>query len=351
VGTGPASANKGDTITISSGLTNVGGTNNQATFFTFDRPVKLTLLTIPGYVLHPDSTPTTTFLEWFNPAGNEVGQLDYPTYTSPLQLPAQTIAEELTLGAGTASGTVTPAPFSITVRIDDILGSGDAAVRYSSDYGVTVGSPVTVGATPGFLGDFDLLRIGAATIAAADGQVKLATTLGGSYSNALGGTLSSGQPVTLALPFRRWDHGARQDDATDPDYLLGSSVAISGSCLWKVDGSSGAQTDVNPVSGAVCIGPHLATVWQSSATCKLAIVVMVSGIYKLYTSVDGGASWTFRRNVGNPLFLRCRRNDLYGTQLYLIDNASLYISTDWGVSWKSRTLPSATPGVFLDSYN
>lgn len=251
--------------------------------------------------------------------------------------------QEATLGALAGSAIIT--------KIVLVTGTlTNANVRYSGDYGATTSATIDAGTSPGPLGAFDLLRIGTASLAAAAGQVKIATTLGGSYSNAAGGTLSSGNPVSLAVPFRRLPHGARQDNATDIDYVVGGSAIISSSCLWFVDGTTGTKTSINPVASAVCIGPNLLTIWQTSAVCKLAVVVNVSGVYKLYTSLNGGTSWTFRRNVSNPIYLRCRRYDANGTQLYLLDGATLYVSSNWGVSWASRTLPSSNTAVNLDIY-
>ena len=259
---------------------------------------------------------------------------------------------QIDMSGGNCSGvSCTPGGSVLLLRLDIITGGSGANVRYSSDYGATVGSSVAVGSTPGTKGAFDLLRIGAASFAAAAGQAKVATTLGGSYSNAAGGTLSAGNPVVLVVPYRRWTHGAVQSNTTDSDYLLGGDQLISGASLWLVNGVTGGLTDVTPTTGAVCIGSMLATVWQSSAVCKLAIVVNVSGVNKLYTSVNGGTSWTFRRNVTTPIYLRCRRNDLYGAQLYLLDGDTLYVSLNWGVTWNADTLPSAGPAVNMDLYN
>lgn len=226
-------------------------------------------------------------------------------------------------------------------------GGGNSVVASSTDYGATLSSPVTVGVTPGAIGAFDVVRIGLTNIAASDGQVKIST--GGAYSNAPGGTLSSGEPVSLVISYRRLPNGATQYSASDPDYVLGSSAIISSSCLWDVDGVIGTKTNINPVAGAICIGPHLLTIWQSSTTRKLAVAVDVSGTKKVY--VWNGSSWAFSKTVTNPIYLRCRRNDPDGKQLYLLDDSTLYVSLDWGVTWLTDTLPSSNTAVSMDSYN
>jgi len=261
------------------------------------------------------------------------------TYSTPFSL-----STGLRIDANNVSGNITITITNITYTPADTV-----KVRVSTDYGATVGSAVTVGATPGALGAIDITRLGGATIAAAAGQVKIATTLGGSYSNAAGGTLSSGNPVSLVIPYRRLPHGATQYSATDPDYIVGGSAIISSSCLWDVDGTTGTKTSINPVAGATCVGPNLLTVWQSSTTRKIAVVVSVGGVKKVY--VWNGTVWVFSKTVTNPIFLRCRRGDPNGTQLYLLDGSTLYVSRDWGVTWLSRTLPSSNTAVFMDIYS
>lgn len=256
---------------------------------------------------------------------------------------------EVTMVAGVDLSGSCPVAGNVTITAIEIdTGGGNGGVRYSSDYGATVGSAIDLGSSPGGAGGFDLEPIGGASIAAANAQVKLATTLGGSYSDAPGGTLSAGQPVSLAIPYRRLPHGAVQYSASDPDYILGSSAIISSSCLWDVDGTTGTTTNINPASGAVCIGPNLLTIWQSSSVRKLAVVVNVSGVYKAY--VWDGAAWSFSKTVTNPVYLRCRRNDPNGTQLYLLDGSTLYVSQNWGVSWLADSTPSTNVSIGLDSY-
>jgi hypothetical protein len=233
----------------------------------------------------------------------------------------------------------------------EIITSGGAgsAVRCSSDYGATTTSAITVGTSPGAIGAIDLTRLGGASIASADGQVKLATTLGGSYSNAPGGTLSSGQPVTLMIPIRRWDNGATQYSATDPDYLLMSSALISSESCWKVAGASGTKTDITPVAGAIGVGPNLATTYQTGSACHIALVVNNSGAYEVYVSADAGATWTLSKTASNPIYLRYKRNG--SPVLYFIDGASLFVSLTHGATWLTRTLPSTRTGVSLDAYD
>lgn len=345
-GSGPASATVGTPFTVTQA---VGGPPGSYQFIiTLDQCC--TVQWVSGSVHNDGAGGSYSDFSW---GGGGLGGCGTQYYlanqpTSPSTVNAH-IGETWNASKMSSTDIDSSASGPFVLKITSIL-SGGASVRYSSDYGATVGSAVSVGtATAATDAGFDLERTGGASIAAAAGQVKIATSLGGSYSNAAGGTLSSGDPATLVIPYRRWDHGATQYSASDPDYLLVGTAAISGASVWKVNGTSGTKTDITP-SGAVGIGPNLATVWQSSSVCKLAIVVNVSGTDKLYTSLNGGTSWTFRRNVTSPIFLRCRRADPNGVQLYLIDGSTLYVSSNWGVSWLTDTTPSSDAGIGMDIF-
>ncbi len=256
-------------------------------------------------------------------------------------------ANYLFLGPSSSFGDHTGSVLIYRVEVD--TGSGDAQVRYSSDFGATVGSAITVGTGPGKQGAFDLEKVGNVSLASAAGQVKIATTLGGSYSNATGGTLSAGNPVTIAIPIRRWPHGATQYTASDPDYLLAGDTLISSASVWKVDGSSGTKTDITPVAGALGVGPNLATMYQTGSACHIAIVVNVAGAFKLYVSANAGVSWVLSKTCINPIYLRYKRNS--PAVLYLLDGANFYVSLNHGSTWLTDTLPSSDVAVALDSYN
>lgn len=346
VGSGPATASPGSTITVASAAGGGGGAGDQEVSFTLDKQCRITITSAPSYVLGAGVSNGTVFGGSFI-ASAPVYYLIKPTATnSPVDTPAHIIIDQFIVDTGgTAQGGGTP--FTVVIKIEEIAGSGNAQVVYSSDYGVTIGGPVTVGATPGLVGAFDSTPVsGGATIAAAAGQVKLATTVGGSYSNAPGGTLAHGNPVALVIPVRRLDHGAYQNAVSDPDYLLGASADNTGASLWKVAGASGTRTDITPVSGCT-IAPHMLTTWQTASLLNIQTVINDAGTYKLYSKI-GAASWVFRRTVTNPVYLRYKRTS--PAVLYLIDGDVLYVSTDHGANWRTRTSPSSTNGVAMDMY-
>lgn len=233
-----------------------------------------------------------------------------------------------------------------TIQVD-VYEITPATVRYSDDNGATVGSAILVGGSPGSNGAFDLLPIGGASIASAAGKVVLATSLGGSYSDAPGGSLSAGNPVALCLPVRIFPHGAYQTNSTTPDFIMGADTDNSGASLWKVNGA-GSVTDITPVSGCTIV-PHCLTTWQTSAVCYILVAINNGGVYEVWRSLDGGSTWSLSRTCSTaPVYLRYKR--FYNPVAYLIEGSELRTSSNNGASWALRGTPSSDAGVSMDIY-
>lgn len=318
--------NVGDMVTATphidgSGLYNGGFTTSEA--------VTIQIVSQTGFTPgHSGGGPSGVSWQWHT-SGPDFTGTPQPGDTSP--------------ATSTGFGGNSTTPYSIVIKLL-ATASSTAKIRYSSDYGATVGSAIAVGDSPGAFGVFDLIRIGSTSIAAAAGKVKLATTLGGAYSDAPGGTLAAGNPVALVIPVRRFPHGAIQDNTSTPDFIMGADTDNSGESLWTVTGA-GTVTDITPVSGAV-VQPHCLTAWQTASSLHIQVVILTSGVYKLYTY--DGSSWTFRRNVTTPNFLRYKR--LGNAVLYLIDGTTLYISFNHGATWVADTTPSSTAGIAMDIF-
>lgn len=226
------------------------------------------------------------------------------------------------------------------VRITTTAGGG-ANVRLSTDYGATFGSTITVGASAGAQAGFDLNYIGAASLAAADQQVKKATTLGGAYSNEANGAVTGGQPTLLLIPWYQFGSTTtKQFNNSSPQYLLGSSSEVSSNALWRVTGSG--QTDITPAASTICIGPFSAMMWKGT---KLGILVDVVGIRTLYTTSNAGGSpptWTSRSTaVAGALYCRGRRKSSTGNQLYICGASILKYSGTFGAALYARTPPTS----------
>jgi hypothetical protein len=228
------------------------------------------------------------------------------------------------------------------------LGIGVAAgavVRVSADYGATLSDAQSVGNSPGSVGGFDVQRAGQNSFAAADGKVRRATTLGGSYGDYY--TITGGvQARAIIIPYFNWA-GTSQVAATNPDIIVALSGAdASGRTLLWIEGGAtpGTVHDISPVSGISFDNPNCVTV---SYQHHIAVIGSVSGVYRLYTTNDRGVTWVNRGTVNAPGFIRCRRNDSRASagsgtnkgQLYLAETGASVV--DYSSVWAAGSGPNA----------
>jgi hypothetical protein len=207
-----------------------------------------------------------------------------------------------------------------------------ADMRYSSDYGATVGSPLALGDTPGLLAGFDLARVNGISYAPAKNEVLKATTLGGAYSSFATPTAT---PISICIPY--YEVGSAtvsQTGSSSPQVVVGFASEISGSCLYWYDGSATPTAITNPVSNAVFDRGDCIAMLRGK---KIAVIVNVSGTRKLYVAEDlvsgGSCTWTFVKNVGATATLRSRRNDprnaSHKGQLFVFDDTDSGYSSKW----------------------
>lgn len=253
--------------------------------------------------------------------------------------------------ASPAGGTVTLK----SIRISS-TGGGGAAIQLSTDNGATFGGAISVGASPGDVGGFDIQRAGANQFAAAGGKVYRATTLGGAFSAYY--TISGGvEAACIVIPYFNWS-GTKQTNATNPDIV----VALTGvdgssrSLLWIEGGAtSGTVHDITPVASSSFDNANAVTI---SYNHHIALFCLVSSVYKLYKTTNKGVAWTLVGTRSAPQYIRGRRNDnsaaVSGSnrgQLYLADGSSggMYWSSTWdSVNPYVRNMPSV-PIVAFDT--
>jgi hypothetical protein len=244
----------------------------------------------------------------------------------------------------------------LTEVVVEVDGGGGSVARYSSDYGVTWGSELTIGTTPGSIGGFDVARASGVSYAAADQKVRKASALGGAYSDWYAIT-GGAQAVCVIIPYFDWS-GARQTTDSTPDAIIALNQldGSSRSLLW-VEGDGTTVHDLTPVAGMIFDNPNCVTV---SYNHHIAVFGKVGGVYHLYTTNDRGVTWVDRGTLTSPTFLRTRRNDDSGRasgtnkgQLYLASGSTIAYSSVWASGAGSianlwpRTQP-ASPIVALD---
>ncbi len=308
--------------------------------FSLDAATKASVVAQSGYVNTGTPGPTNIWAVW-TLNGVSIGQLTDPPNTLPTEFPPHTTFDSLGMDTGNAPG----AQFTVDILIESIAGTGNAHVIASSDYGVTVGAPSSVGASPGISGGFDLLRAADVSYAAAHNALKKATTLGGAYSAFAS---LSANPICACIPYYQvGSNSVKQTTSSSPQVLIGYDVPVSGTCIAWINGAGTVTPIDNPVSGAFFDLPNCITTLRGT---KAAIIVNVSGIHKLYVTenlqADGSASWTFIEDVTANATLRTRRNDSrtgsHKGQLFVFDTPSGYSSRWAFVGEFNRVSPSGT---------
>lgn len=334
-GSGAATANIGDTIVMSSALI-AAGTNPpshlQNLTFTLSQCCQISIVAesgFQGYSLTGDNL-------WniFNCNGTTTPGPATPSSQTLINFPSHVALDELAIDGNAQnpdgrSGIV----FSASIKFEALTNPGGSGlIRFSSDYGATVGSAVTVGTSPGIIGGFDLIRNGGVSYAATDTTLKKASTLGGAYSAfcSLGAV-----PTSVAIPYYQVGSDTTvQTSSSSPQVVVGLSAEVAGSCLYWIDGSGTKTAITTPVAGCYVNQPDQITMLRGT---KLAVIVMVSGVPKLYVTenlnASGTATWTLVTVVGPQTTLRSRRNDprtgSHKGQLYTFAPTESGYSSQW----------------------
>ena len=217
-------------------------------------------------------------------------------------------------------------------------------VAVSTDYGISMPVPVAQGASPGSIGGFDLQKAGPVSYAAMAAKIRKSADFSVTYSDFV---LTTGANcVCLVIPyFTRNSTTTKNTTTSTPDVIAALDAADSdGGSLYWISGA-GVKTNITSVAGMTFHHEHCVTV---SYGTHLAVFGAVAGVYKLYTSTDGGSTWTFRSNLTTPHFIRDRRNDTRAKQagnhgqLYLAVDGFVDYSSIWdGSGMNPRTMPSS----------
>lgn len=217
----------------------------------------------------------------------------------------------------------------------------DVLIQYSTDRGATYAGSQSPGASPGTVGGFDVQRAGTVSYAAIDDAVVKASTFGGIYSAFIATTGAA--PVCVIVPYyTRNSTTVKNTTGATPECLVALDQADSdGGTLYWVAGD-GTKTDITPTAGMTFDSPNCVT---TSYGTHIAVFGKVGGVYHLYTSTNGGTSWTDRGVLTAPHFIRTRRNDTRAKaggnkgQLFITDGNTILYSRDWGATLHARTMP------------
>lgn len=244
------------------------------------------------------------------------------------------------------------AAFNVQVWMDNCIltygvTTGEATVRLTTDGGLTSSTLQNVGTVPsGNVGGFDVQLAGTVSYAAMAGKVRKATTLGGAYADFINTT--GANPVCIIIPwYTRNSTTVKNTTTATPDCIVANDANDSdGAALYWVAGGTGVKTSIQPVAGMTFDNPNCVT---TSYGTHIAVFGKIAGVYHLYTSTNGGTTWTDRGVITSPGFIRGRRKDnrvaTYGGgnhgQLYYLNTGDM----DYSYTWKNgspRTMPVAT---------
>lgn len=334
-GTGPATARFGDLITITPFVGSVPSPYNQ---FVIDFSDCVEVKWVSGLVTNAGGPGDPSDFYWRG--CNGAGDTYYLNYGSAAPVNAH-VGETHVADHMSSTGYIGAGPFVLQVVGLYPPGSGNVSVRYSANYGATVGSALAVGTSFGAISGFDVQSAGSVSYAAADGAVYKATSLGGSYSSwySIGGGANA---VCLIIPYyKRNSTTVRNNTTSTPDVVVGCD---DGTLLW-VNGSTATATDITPSGVTEFYNANSITTAYGT---HIAVFALKSGVGHLEISVDGGASWVDKTSLTSPHWIRGRRGDTsarlgaaYG-QLYAgIDSVVPYSkSWDYTGGMKPRTIPN-----------
>lgn len=222
-----------------------------------------------------------------------------------------------------------------------------ATVRYSNDGGATWDTAIDLLSSPGSFGGFDTIKIGAASLAATDGAVLLATTAGGAYS-AYATMPAGAQAGCIVIP--RYVFGSTSgSNTTDsaPEFLVGSPTLTAGNAaLWKVTATGATFTDITPNDGiyygTVVSANALAMPWYSGAI--IAGLFDFNGTRKLCVSTNAGATWTITATGVDAAadYIQFRKGDKTMQQVFFANGSAIAYSKNRGATLSARTYPQAT---------
>lgn len=269
------------------------------------------------------------------------------TGTTTLTLSTDTVIDELTVDVDTIGVSSTDYNYVRSIELcfsSGGGGGGSTSTRYSSDNGATFASPVTAGTDAYAMGGLDTERVGLPFLIGTTGQVKIATTLGGTYSAYGSATPTGTEPNAIVIPRYQFGSTTTGNISTNtPQYLMGSSIlGASNKAILKVTSSGATFTDITPLIGSdygLTVGSRsLAIPWRSGS--RIAGVLQFGSLPRLVVSTNAGASWTDRGVLDTTArMVTYRKGDVAMKQLYLTAGQPAY-SPDHGASIKLKAFPS-----------
>ena len=280
-------------------------------------------------------TPPTVFYQNFT-------FTDYPAFEPSHEYTTSDIAGNVNIwGFKFKDSDYTDNEGTLTAYLDERFEEIPAAceTRYSTDRGASFGAAVSVGAPIGTeQGGGDMQLVGTKVLAGSAGAVRVATS-GGAYANE---TNSPASGVAIKIPRYRIGGTSDNTDVAQPDYYVGANAEVTSETLWSVKAATGA-TAVTPdgtASGELIFNPQGLDVAFYDSN-RVAVLTSKVGVITLWTSTNGGSTWSDRGAMGvGTSHVRFRKGDTSGTQLFLADEDSgVGVSSDFGANIEYKASP------------
>lgn len=169
------------------------------------------------------------------------------------------------------------------------------------------------GTSPGSDGGFDTPHLITTEFVAVMNKLVNSASFAGAFSDTTDGSAGAAQAILVMCPWYDFDSETTLNASVTYAFLLGLDALDSGDCLFKVN-RAGTRTGITPSGATAAVGPNCATAWKGN---KIAVLMSVSGTPHLFTSTDGGDSWTDQGAVdAAATYIRTRRKTGSGTQLF-----------------------------------
>lgn len=224
-----------------------------------------------------------------------------------------------------------------SITFESTVGSG-ARTAYSPNYGVSWVYQVVGAGISDEIGGFAVQPVGSHSYAAADGQVREATSNGGAYSND-GAPLTGTAPRLLWIPRRQWN-SATLNTGANPHYLVGAGALVSGEAFWRDSGTRTAITPVHSSVKGVAISPNCAVTWSGH---RIALIANFGGIRRLMVSTNAGNAWTHRGALSATAdYIRYLPASNTGNEIFFVDGAVARYSADHGATLRTKAVPNVT---------
>lgn len=232
-------------------------------------------------------------------------------------------------------------PFTIKIFFAGDAGCGTAVTTwesvYSTDYGVTMGTPRlvdTLAGTPGF-------SVGPRGIAAlAGGLARVRTALaGGTYANTVNGSVTASYPISIKVPDYKIGSVSATNKADAPDFLFQSPDLVGGEAAWRT--TLAGKVAITPTVGGnkyLGVSPFGAGMWRGK---RAILIAEYSGTRYIFTTKNVGVTppvWS-RTSHTNAVSVRPVLHSSTGMQWIAACGADgmLYSQTA-GVSWSVITV-------------